>query len=154
MTITISKIKRLFLFITIGLFLQSCLFIIYSYRGYLDTEFSIPNNTADTAVRQQIGKLIYRLSTKQKFYTRYASATNDSLYFYGPDYHHLRFSIYEDKQTTKVRLRYSGYNGLRGRPPCKKFIQSVTDSLKTIFGATQVIYKDVSNEKKRSKNST
>jgi len=52
------------------------------------------------------------------------------------------------------RFGYPGYNGLRGRPPCKKFIQSVTDSLKTIFGATQIIYKDVSNEKKRSKNST
>jgi hypothetical protein len=140
--------KRLIIFLVSGLLLQSCAFLIYNYRGYLDTEFSIPNNTADSNVRHQAGELIYRLSNKEQFYHRYSSATYDSLYFYGPDYHHFRFKIYEDNQTTKVHLCYSGYHGFRSTPPHKQFIQSLTDSLTLKFGATQIVIKDVSNEKK------
>ena len=140
--------KKLIIFLITGLLLQSCAFIFYNYQGYLETEFSITNNAADTSIRYQAGKLINKLSSKEKFYRNYSSTTYDSLYFYGPDYHHFRFKIYEDNQTTKIHLRYSGYHGFRSRPPHKQYIQSLTDSLKLKFGATQIVIKDVSNEKK------
>ena len=139
--------KRLIIFIISGLSLQSCAFMFYNYRSYLDTEFSIPNNAADTTIRYQAGKLIDRLSSKEKFYHAYVGTLYDSLYFYGPDYHHFRFKIYEDNQTTKIHLRYSGYHGLRSNPPHKQYIQTLADSLKLKFGASQVVIKAVSNEK-------
>lgn len=139
--------KRILIFIMVGFLLQSCAFLFYNYRGYLITEFSIENTSTDTTLRYQVGKLIYRLSAKEKFYTRYLSPKNDSLYFYGPDYHSFRFKINEENKMTRVYLRYSGYHGLRSRPPHKKFIQDLTDSLKLMFGATQIIIKEASNEK-------
>jgi hypothetical protein len=142
--------KRIIILIISGLLLQSCAFLFYNYRGYLITEFSIANINADTKVRQQAGELIFRLAGKEDFYTHFTTATYDSLYFYGPDYHHFYFKIYEDSLTTKIFLRYSGYNGFRNRPPRKQFIQSLTDSLKSKFGATQIIFKDISNEKKKN----
>lgn len=139
--------RRVIAFFVGGLFFQSCGFLFYNYRGFLDTEFSITNNGADTTIRHQVGKLISRLSNKEHFYHHYSSVTFDSLYFYGPDYHRFRFKIYEKNQATKVHLFYSGYNGFRRRPPHKQFIQSLTDSLKLKFGATQIVTKNISNEK-------
>ena len=143
------EMKKILLLIIIALLLHSCAFLFYNYQCVLETEFSVTNNSNDTTVRYQVGKLINRLSTKERFYRSYASATYDSLHFYGPDYHTFQFKIYEKNQITKVYLHYFGYNGFRSRPPHKIFIQSLTDSLKGKFGATQTIMKDISNEKKK-----
>jgi hypothetical protein len=142
--------KNILITIISGLLFQSCGFIFYNYRGYLDTEFSISNTNVDTTIRHEIGNFIYRLSTNEDFYTRQASTTYDSLYFYGPDYHRFNIKIWEENKTTKVYLHYFGYNGFRSRPPHKQFIQSLTDSLKIVYGATQTIINDVNNEKKKN----
>jgi hypothetical protein len=139
-----KRIVAIFLF---GLCIQSCAFIFYNYRGYLETEYTISNNTADTSIRYNVCALIYGLSEKQDLYRRFKSATSDSLYFYGPDYHHFRFKITEDSVSTKIKFKYFGYHGFRRNPPHKKFIQTISDTLKRTFGATQVIIKDVNNEK-------
>lgn len=140
-------IKNIFVSILLVLLLPSCAFLFYNYRGYLKTEFTIENKSTDTTVRYRVGAMIYRLSAKENFYTRYVSPTNDSLDFYGPDYHTFSFRISEDHNTTKVYFRYFGYHGLRSKPPHKLFIQNLTDSLKLTFGATQLIIAEGSNEK-------
>jgi hypothetical protein len=143
--------KKLIILFLSGLLLQSCAFIFYNYRCKLDTEFSIVNKTGDTLVRHQVGQLIYRLSSKEKFYTRYHTSTFDSLYFYGPDYHDFQIKIYETKEQTKVHLNYFGFHGFRNNPPHKQFIKSLSDSLRINFGATQTIIEDINNERKHNK---
>jgi hypothetical protein len=145
-------IKNTLIALTIGLIFQSCGFFFYNYRGYIDSNFSIPNNQADTNIRYQVGQLIYRQSFKSEFYQRFAAKTFDTLFFYGPDYHSLKFKITENQLTTNVHFVYFGYNGWRKHPPNKLFITAFRDSLKTQFRATEVINKDISNEKKKRNN--
>ena len=140
--------KGIIVLVLFGLLFQSCTFIFYNYRGYLDTEYSIINESSDTNVRVEVANYIYGQSTNKKFYDRFINSTSDSIYFYGPDYHHFYFKIYELNKMTKVHFIYSGYNGFRSRPPHKEFIQTLSDSLKVRFGATQTIIKDLNNEKK------
>ena len=128
---------------------SSCAFIFYNYRGTLITEFFIKNSNKDTTVRLQAGKMINRIAFRQDFYSRYASPSFDSLYYYGPDYHYLRFKITETDTATKITFRYSGYHGFRSRPPRKPFITAVRDSLVKYFGARETVIREVSNEKKK-----
>ena len=145
--------KKLLFILTTGLFFQSCGFFFYNYRGYIDSNFSVPNINADTNIRYKVGQLIYRQSYKSQLYSRFADKTFDTLCFYGPDYHWLKFKITETSQTTNIHFNYFGYNGWRGHPPHKLFITAFRDSLKNNFGATEKIIKDISNEKKK-KNGT
>ncbi len=143
-------IKKILISLTIGLIFQSCGFFFYNYRGYIDSNFSIPNNQADTNIRYKIGQLIYRQSFKSKLYSRFASKSFDTLFFYGPDYHSLKFKIIEKQQTTNIHFHYFGNNGWRSHPPHKLFISAFRDSLRTKFGATENINKEISNEKKKN----
>jgi hypothetical protein len=129
--------------------MQSCGVFFYNYRGYIDSDFIIPNISADSSLRFKAGQLIYRQSKKSELYTRFASATYDSLFFYGPDYHTLWFKLSENKDTTIIHFHYFGYNGWRGKPPHATFINSVRDSLGANFGAVEKVYKQFSNEKKK-----
>ena len=141
------SMKKIFLLTTIVLLFNSCTFIIYNYRGKLVTEYKIVNTTKDINSKIAIGKLIYDLSENEHFYTRKASPTFDSIYFYGPDYHTFKIKIQEINDTIKVNLNYIGYQGFRSRPPHKLFIQSLSDTLKNKFKATQIININISNEK-------
>lgn len=140
---------HLIFFLAIGLYMQSCGFLFYNYRCTIDSNYSIPNQTADTSLRYEIGKYIIELSNEHSFYTRFATATYDSLYLYGPDYHTLTFNIEEINHTTNIQFHYFGYNGSRRRPPQKAFIQTLSDSLKLKFGATETIIMDYNNERKK-----
>ncbi|MES2131710.1 MAG: hypothetical protein V4506_05125 [Bacteroidota bacterium] len=140
--------KKILLTLILGFLFNSCAFIIYNYRGKLDTEYIVLNTVKDTTTKIAIGKLIFNLSVKEKFYTRNANPAFDSLHFYGPDYHTFLIRLYEINDTIKIRLKYVGYHGFRSRPPHKIFIQTLNDSLKTKFKATQITYLDISNEKK------
>lgn len=137
----------------VGIFIQSCGFLFYNYRCSFDSNFTIPNQTSDTSLRYEIGKYILELSNKHSFYERFSTPTYDSLYLYGPDYHTLTFKIGEINQTTSIQFHYFGYNGSRSNPPQKAFIQTLTDSLKLKFGATETINIDFNNERKK-KNGT
>lgn len=141
--------KRLVLMLATGFLCSSCAFIFYNYRGVLDTEFAIAGN-GDSTVRCQAAGLIYRLSARADLYKRFKAPACDSLYFYGPDYHYFRFKLYEKNDSTRIRFRYSGYHGFRRRPPHRAFIQAITDSLTLRFGARQLVFKDISNERKRN----
>jgi hypothetical protein len=143
-------IKKAILYFVSGLLLSSCGFLFYNYRAYVDTEYLIPNAKADTLVRIQTGKLIYRLSAREKFYTRFSTPAFDSLYFYGPDYHDFVFKISEEGKGTKILLHYFGYNGNRKKPPHKLFLDAISDSL-IALGATKTIIRDITNEKRRDK---
>lgn len=143
------KSRYLILLFIIGLFIQSCGIFVYNYRAKFDSNFTIPNQTADTSLRYEIGKYILDLSQEHSFYHRFSTPTYDSLHLYGPDYHTLIFNIGEIDQTTSIEFYYFGYNGSRKNPPQKAFIQSLTDSLKVKFGATETIKVDFNNERKK-----
>jgi hypothetical protein len=138
--------KTLFLMLS-GLLFNSCAFIIYNYHGQLNTEYTITYTEKDNTKRILIGKYIYTMFSNGDFYTRKASQAFDSLYFYGPDYHSFRIRLQESNDTIKIHLRYVGHHGFRSRPPHKILIETLTDSLKTRFNATQITRVDVSNEK-------
>lgn len=127
--------------------MHSCGVFIYNYRCSMDGNYSIPNPSADTSLRHDVGKFIMELSGKYRFYHRFASATYDSLYLYGPDYHKFTFKVRDMNQTTDIQLHYFGYNGSRRRPPQKEFIQSLNDSLKSKYGATVTILTNYNNER-------
>jgi hypothetical protein len=139
-------LKSIIVILTL-LVLNSCGFLFYNYRANYQTEFTFKEAMNDTLLRHEIGEMILKLSEKEKFYETFNSANYDSLYFYGPDYHHLTFRLFKDSNLTKVEFDYFAWNGNRRKPPLKKFIQEFTDSLKMKFGASQVILKDLSNEK-------
>ena len=145
--------KKILLLTTIGLVFQSCGFWFYNYRASIDSNFIIPNKNLDTNIRYKVGQLIYRQSLKSDLYQRFNSNTYDTLSFYGPDYHRLNFKIVETNESTNIHFTFFAFNGWRGRPPNKLFIQSFRDSLKNKFGATEIIIRDISNEKKK-KNGT
>ena len=123
-------IRNILLLLTIGILYQSCGFIFYSYRGWIDTNFTISNPSLDTNIRYNVGKFIYDQSFKSELYDRFASKTFDTLCFYGPDYHWLQFKIIEDQKMTKIHFTYFGYNGWRRNPPQKLLITTIRDSLK------------------------
>jgi hypothetical protein len=128
---------------------NSCGFLFYNYRANLETEYLINSQSNDLKVTKEIGNIIYSLSEKQKFYHNYVSSSFDSLYFYGPDYHHLSIKISSENTFTKVRLNYFGYNGNRNKPPHKAFINAITDSLTLKYNASQNIITNWSNERIR-----
>ncbi len=134
-----------------SILMYSCGFLFYNYRAKFDTEFLIQNNSSDGTIIKKVGNLIYSLSQNEEFYTRYKNDSGDSLFFYGPDYHTFKIKILHEKDITKVRLDYFGYNGNRKNPPHKDFINSITDSLVKNYGAKQVIYKNVNNMKIKNK---
>jgi len=148
--------KRILVLLTLGISLQSCGFLFYNYRGYIEANYSIPNTSLDTSMRYKVGQFLVRQSLTSDLYGRFASQTYDTLCFYGPDYHWLKFNITEDSNATKIHFTYLGYNGWRGHPPQKQFISIIRDSLVNSFGAIESIIQDVSNEKRRktSPNST
>lgn len=139
--------RQLFVLSMLALGLSSCGFWFYNYRARLDTQFFLPNTNKDTAIRYAACKTIYRLAQKSEIYSSYTGPRCDTLYFYGPDYHKLRFKLYENDSATVVRFLYSGFNGWRGRPPHRQFIMALRDSLRLRFGATEFIKVNVSNEK-------
>lgn len=141
-------IKKILFFTTLAFIFQSCGFWFYNYRASIDSNFIIPNEHLDTAIRYKVGQLIYRQSFKSDLYKRFASKTFDTLSFYGPDYHTLQFRITESDQSTTIHFNFFAFNGWRSRPPNKLFIQSFRDSLKNEFGAVEIINKDINNEKK------
>jgi hypothetical protein len=141
--------RKIIAILTLGISLQSCGFLFYNYRGYVEVNYSILNCTLDTNLRYSVGQFLFKQSLKSDFYGRFASQTFDTLCFYGPDYHWLKFKITEDVNETKIHFTYFGYNGWRGHPPQKQFISTIRDSLINGFGATETIIQDVSNEKKR-----
>ena len=146
-----TTMKKILPLTAIILMFNSCAFIFYNYQRVLVTEFSIPNSLNDTLMKQKVGQFIYNHASKEDFYEHYTNESFDSLYFYGPDYHHLRFKITERDDSTRVNFDYFGYHGFRSNPPRADFIQSLTDSLKIKFSATESVLKDVSNEKSKSK---
>lgn len=141
--------KKILLSLTIGLSFQSCGFLFYNYRASVARNYIIPNKNADTTIRYKVGQLIYRQSYKSDLYIRNVSKTYSTLYFYGPDYHKLKFNIIEFNDSTYVYFTFSAYNGWRRHPPNKLFIQSFRDSLINKFGAKEVIIKDFSNERRK-----
>jgi hypothetical protein len=145
--------RKILFFATIGFLFQSCGFWLYNYRAAIDSNFVIPNEHADTTIRYKVGQMIFRQSFKSDLYHRFASKTYDTLGFYGPDYHTLKFRISESNKSTNVHFTFFAFNGWRSRPPNKLFIQSFRDSLKNKFGATETVVKDFNNEKRR-KNGT
>jgi hypothetical protein len=110
-------------------------------------EYAIPRNSSSTLTIEEIGKFIYRLGNEEDFYTHFSNEKYDSLYFYGPDYHHFNFKLIKRPDTFKVILDYFGYHGFRSKPPRKEFINIISDSLQIKFGAEEDIRYQVSNEK-------
>ena len=96
--------RKVLYFATIGLIFQSCGFWFYNYRASYDSNFIIPNENADTTIRYKVGQMIFRQSFKSDLYHRFASKTYDTLSFYGPDYHTLKFRISESNKSTNVHF--------------------------------------------------
>lgn len=128
---------------------SSCGFWIYNYRGILVTEFNIRKPKGDSLKKEEVVRFIYDLAESEHFYKRWIGPNYDSLYLYGPDYHHFRFSIRDRDTAVSIYLRYFAFNGWRKKPPHKKFVDQMTDSMKYRFHATEVIWKNINNEKRK-----
>jgi|694.fasta_scaffold01133_15 hypothetical protein len=144
-------IRNLIIISLLSTLFQSCGFLFYNYRASYESNFIIPKKNSDANLSYKTGQMIYRQSYISKPYSRYKSPTYDTLNFYGPDYHTLKFIITESKDTTNIHFTFFAFHGSRSRPPNKKFIESFRDSLKNKFGASEIIVKNISNEKKRKK---
>jgi hypothetical protein len=122
--------------------------LYYNYRCKYDATYLIQ----ETGVKRAIGQKIVDLANQEEeeFYTINYNNEFDSIILYGPDYHTLKFYLLEDINT-KVKFDYFGYNGWRGRPPRKAFIDMFKDELITKYHATESIEKNFTNEKKKEK---
>lgn len=109
-------------------------------------EYSIPRNSQSLKV-EEIGKFIYTLGSEEDFYKHFSNEKHDSIYFYGPDYHHLNYLLKQRPDSIKVILDYYGYHGFRSKPPRKEFINRISDSLQTKYGAKEKIKSLTTNEK-------
>ncbi|MFM9983725.1 MAG: hypothetical protein ACKVOK_00735 [Flavobacteriales bacterium] len=124
---------------------SSCTILYYNYRARYVAEYRIPRHVSN----QELGELIYANASTEKdpFYGLQKSPDFDSLEFYGPDYHTLKYTMSTTDSTTLVKFDYFGYNGWRKNPPRKVFIEQIRNLLLKEYHATELIVMDNSNEK-------
>lgn len=113
----------------------------------MSAEYSIIKNSSNSFTKEEIGKFIFKLGSKEDFYQHFTNEKYDSLYFYGPDYHHFNFRLSDNTDTIKVMMEYLGHHGFKSNPPRKEFIEQVSDSLQKKYKANKVIKYYSSNEK-------
>lgn len=113
----------------------------------MSVEYSIPNHSSNSYTKEEIGKFIFKLGGEEDFYQHFANENYDSLYFYGPDYHHFDFRLTDHADTIKVMMEYFGHHGFKSNPPRKKFLDQVSASLQKKYKANKVIKYYNSNEK-------
>lgn len=138
------KIKAIY-FTTIVLILNSCTILYYNYRSRFVADYQINNNSD----KKEIGQYIVNEAKKEEksFYSINFNTEYDSIILYGPDYHTLKYFLIQNDSTFTIKFDYFGYNGWRGNPPRKAFIEKIKSKLIIDLGAQELVKTNWSNEK-------
>ena len=138
------RIKSIY-FITIIVICSSCTFLFYNYRSKFEADYQI--NTSSN--KREIGQYIVQEAKNEEksFYSIDFNPEYDSIILYGPDYHTLKYLLIQGDSSLLVKFDYFGYNGWRGNPPRKTFIEKIKSKLINDLGAKEIVKTNRNNEK-------
>ncbi|MDX1651310.1 MAG: hypothetical protein R3277_02385 [Brumimicrobium sp.] len=137
---------RLIYFIMMISICSSCTILFYNYRSKYDADYQITANSNKIEIGQYI---VQEAKNEAKpFYSVDFNPDYDSIILYGPDYHTLKYFLIQSDSSVTVKFDYFGYNGWRGNPPRKAFIEKIKSKLIDDFGAIETVVTNLNNEKK------